>query len=350
MTRWLVGLALVTALLALALRGAAPREVASAAPFARLVTADEAAALSIAGLSLEDGASGERFVYAQEGGVWRCVSAYGALGLASRIEELAGEVLDARGPWRADDPARDAAFGLAPDQRLVVRLHGARMFEDPGGDVLLAVELGASLPGVGGGRAFARRAGTRAVLEIDHDPRRLVARSAGDLPPLLDARLLAGEFPARGAGLARAFVDLAGGEALVLRSEVREVPGLERAEWPREWTVSAGEARATCLPYRIAGWQAFLYRVEWRGLSDPEAAPRRGLAEPRATLTLAQVDGDPIVLQVGQPAPSGGCFVLNEKTGQLGYLGPEEAALVVPTLVELCDPGRANPWERWLPR
>lgn len=352
MRRALLGLALLTAALFAATRaleggGGEVREV----PLPRLVDEREAAALSVAGVSIDYGDEGPRFVYAQREGLWRCTTAYDAPALSSRVEDLTRELVEARGMSRGPLAGHEASFGLDEAQRVVVRLHGARMFEEPGGDVLLEVELGHSLPGVGGGRGFARLAGAHEVLEIQYDLRARLARdSEGGLPPLLDGRLLAGEFPDRGGGLERAFIDLADGTSLDLESELRAVPGLPQEEWPRDWSAITGETRLRCLPYRIAGWQAFLYRAPISGLSDPAAAERRGLDPPVAVVTLAQVDAAPIVLRVGRPAPSGGRFVENRKTGQLVYLEPEVAALLLPTLEGLAERELQNPWEAWLPR
>lgn len=316
-----------------------------------LIDSERLAELEIAGVSVEYPALEQRFLYALSGGVWRCVDAHGALALGNRIEELTEGLGSAVGELRSEDPLRAGAYGLDPERRITLRLHGPRLGSDPLQDELMRFDVGSALPGTGGGRAWVRLGGTERVLEICYDPREWLEReSASALPPLLDERLLAGEWPPRGGGLRRVFLDRSDGSSLQLESEVDQVAGLPPEEWPRRWQASEGEARSRCLPFRIAGWQAFLYRAPYAGLSDPAVAERRGLDEVRATLTLIQVDGDPITLEVGRPAPSGATFVRNQKTGQLCLLESEVAALLVPTLRQLCEPEGGNPWESYLPR
>ena len=351
MKRAIPTLALLVASLAAA-RWATQRPTEEAlVGYEQLIAPERLVSLEVAGLSVEYPALDQRFLYTLSGGVWRCVDAHGALALGHRIEELTRELGGAVGELRSTEAARAAAYGLDDARRITLRLHGPRLGTDPGQDELFRLDVGSALPGTGSRRSWVRVGGTERILEIPYDPRTWLEReSPGALPPLLDERLLAGEWPARGGGLRRVFLDRLDGSSLQLESEVEEVAGLSREEWPRRWQASEGDARSRCLPFRIAGWQAFLYRAAYSGLSDPAAAERRGLDEVRATLTLIQVEGDPITLEVGRPAPSGATFVRNGKTGQLCLLEPEVAALLVPTLAQLCEVEGGNPWESYLPR
>jgi len=248
--------------------------------------------------------------------------------------------------------ARAAAHGIGVEGGLRVTLHGPRMAEDPGQDARLVVELGTSLPGLEGGRGFARVAGTDEVLELDRDPRsRLWPDDPGRrLPPLLDERLLAGELPDLGQGLQRAFVDLADGRSLEVRSRVLgPAPGPDQPP-PREWVALEGERTARCLPYRIGGWQSFLYRVPYGGVAPTERAASLGLDRPVAQVTLLQVDGEPIELVVGRPGSSGSTFVWNKATDTLCLLTEDDVRLLLPTVDDLRSTDLENPWEAWLPR
>jgi hypothetical protein len=351
MMRPALGLSLLVAALACARWASRPTVSEPSLGYEPLIEAERLGELEVAGFSVEYPALEQRFLFALQGGVWRCIDAHGALALGNRIEELTRELGGAIGELRSVDASRAGAYGLDSEDRITLRLHGPLLGTDAGQDERLRVEVGSAFPGTGSRRSWVRVDGSDRILEIPYDPRVWLEReSASALPPLLDERLLAGEWPPRGGGLRRVFLDRADGSSLQLDSEVEEVAGLPREEWPRRWQAAEGEARSRCLPFRIAGWQAFLYRAPYVGLSDPAVAERRGLDEIRATLTLIQVDGDPITLEVGRPAPSGATFVRNQKTGQLCLLEPEVAALLVPTLGQLCEPEGGNPWESYLPR
>ncbi len=346
MTRAIVTLAVLAALLFGALRLLGNDEPQEQVAFVRLVDEERARALQIAGVSVHYAASDESYLYVYRGGLWRCATAFGALALTQRIEQLTSDLVDAVGEVRSADPRRGPAFGLGDGSCITVSLHGARLGGAADGDVLMSFELGHSLPGLAEGRSFVRLAGAPQIFEIQHAPRHLLERRGkSPMPPMLDERLLAGEWPQRGGGLSRAFLDYADGRSLVLQSSEQATPGLAR-----HWTVSDGAAQGRVLDYRIAGWQAFLYRAPYAGFSDPAKASQRGLAKPRATLTLIQVDADPIELSVGELTASGAAFVLNNKTGQLCLLEPEVVSLLLPSMEGLCEPKLRNPWEAWLPR
>jgi hypothetical protein len=331
---------------ALALRGATETRGADEHLRALVAPSQRAefrvAALSISGVSSEE----EQLLYVQLDDQWRCESAYGAICLTSQVEALVDDLAGAWGEPVADS-SRAAAFGIGLERPLIVRLFGS----DPEAAPLLEVELGASLPGLGEGRGFARLAGSEELLELDCNPRtRLVSEQERRLPPLLDERLLAGEWPSRGAGISRAFIDHTDGRSLDVQSRVTGAPLEPGAPAPREWMALEGETRARCLPYRIGAWQSYLYHLAYRGLSDPTAANRRGLDQPQATLTLIQIDSEPIELLIGRSAPSGATFVLNKKTNLLCLLDREEVDLLLATVEMLCSMDRENPWEEWLPR
>lgn len=350
MKRAAVSLSVLVLLLFAWTRSLAER-VPSAEGFVQLVDDERKAQLEVAGVSVEFVGTKERYLYVMTGGVWRCTSAFGALAISQHIEEFSTELLEAVGQPRSADPARAADYGFGDDTRISVRFHGPGLGEEQAEDVVLGFDLGRSLAGTGGGRSWVRLHGNDMIYEIQFDPRARLSRSGkSPLPPLLDERLLAGEWPPRGGGLTRVFLDYSDGRSLQLDSELHEAPGLPREEWPREWNATAGTARARCMPFRMAGWQAFLYRAPYAGFSDPAAAERRGLDEPQATLTLLQVDADPITLVVGRAAPSGAVFVLNEKTGLLCLLESQVAELLLPSIEQLCEPAGGNPWESWLPR
>jgi hypothetical protein len=344
MTRTLISLTVLVCALAAA-RRALVRPLAESSPaFVALVSPDRAQSLGIAALSVEYGASGERFEYSRRAGLWRSDTAFGALVLEPSMDGLLSQLLGAVGEMRTSDPARRAAYGLDGAQLVRVSLFGPAV--GAGGETapLLRFDLGRSLAGIGGGRSWVRLGGDDRLFEIQFDPRARLRRDApSGLPPLLDERLLAGECPQPGGGLSRVFLDRRTGESLQLSSELG-APG----SLGRRWRATSGDARAPCLPYRMAAWQAFLYRAPFVATLDPKHARELGLQDPTATLTLFQVDAEPIVLQIGAADSSGQVTVLNEKTGSLCHVAPEVFDLLLPGIDQLCEPRMANPWEAWL--
>lgn len=316
-----------------------------------LIALDERAGLQVAALTIEGLPQGDRFVYVRQDGRWTCPSVHGAQALTLKVEELIADLSEA---WcESLAPAeRAAAYSFDAARPLRILLHGPNMAQDPERDVLLAVELGMSLPGLGDGRGTLRISGAGDVLEIDRNPRaRIVPTDAARrLPPLLDERLLAGEWPKLGEGIERAFIDHTAGRSIEVRSRVLgPAPSADRPP-PREWIAVEGERTARCLPYRIGGWQGFLYKLKVKSFSDPGAAARRGLDAPVAKITLMQVDGDPIELVIGRSAPGGATFVMNSKNGMLCLLDRSDVELLLADVDTLCSTDVTNPWEAWLPR
>jgi hypothetical protein len=344
----LAGLAIVLAGLQRALE-ASRDEPNTEAYLREVLSAEERAAMTVAGVSILDPVDGSEVRYILSDGQWLCASAYGAVALTPQLEGLITDLTLARGEWVSAD--RTSEFGLGESEVRILRLHGPKLGTDPAGDVILELELGSSLLGLGSGRSYLRARGSSQVLEIDADPRsRLLTDPEKRLPPMLDERLLAGEWPARGEGLERAFIDFSDGRSIEIKSRVLGPAPSPELPAPRTWLAIQGETSAPVLPYRIGAWQAFLYRVPYRGLSDPAAAQRRGLDQPLATITLLQIQGDPIELVIGRSAPSGATFVLNRSTGMLCLLDRSEVELLLATLEQLCATELANPWEEWLPR
>jgi hypothetical protein len=161
---------------------------------------------------------------------------------------------------------------------------------------------------------------------------------------------MAGDFPGPGEGLVRAFVDWSDGRALELF--LRELPAAEEplpGRATREWVAVQDGLEAICLPFRIAAWQGFLFRVGYVGLADPRRRDELGFADgPVVRLTLFLSDGSGTSLEVGRRVEGGGAFVWNEKTGMLCLVSAEHVALFAPELDMLCEPDLANPWEAWL--
>lgn len=306
----------------------------AAGSIARIITVD---AQQVVGVGLDLPATGERFLYVRESGEWRCVNASGAIALDGALDGLVTDLTAATGMTREVADARLAAFGFTEDAPGVT-LFGADWRTREDRDELAEFALGSKLEGR---RAYVRVEGRNAVHEIDRLPARRFDRPEGDrLPPMLDRRLLAGEWPDPMGGFTRAFLDFADGRSL----ELARVGDANTFAW--ELRTPDAEALPV-LPYRIAGWQSFVYRAPYAGFAAPSEAPRVGLENVWLRITLIEAQQS-IVLEVAEPLTGRPLAVRNMKSGMLCLLAPEHAALLVPTDGDLLDRSRPNPWEAWL--
>jgi len=311
-----------------------PASVVAAGSIGRLteLTPDD-----IAGVGLEFPATGERFLYVRDAGQWRCINASRAVALDGALDGLVADLVSAGEMSRevADDRLEAYGFTSAAPR---VTLFGTDLNAREDRDELIGFTLGSELEGR---RSYVRIEGADPVHEIDSLPEQRFARDAGDrLPPMLDRRMLAGEWPDPTGGFTRAFLDFEDGRSMELA----------RVGDPNtyNWQLRTPDAEPLpVLPYRIAGWQSFVYRAPYAGFAAPSEAPRVGLETVWLTITLIDPT-DSIVLEVGTPVADRPLAVRNTKTGMLVLLAPENAALLVPTEGDLLDRSRANRWESWL--
>lgn len=332
--RWIVALAFAASSLVAAC-GDGPSTDAHAARSIERLT--QLTPEDVAGVGVEFPETGERFLYLREAGVWRCINASRAIALDGALDGLVADLVAASGMSREVADDRLPAYGFTPTAPRVT-LFGPNLQSREDRDELIRITLGIELEGR---RSYVKIDGTNPVHEIDSLPAQRFARDESDrLPPMLDRRMLAGEWPTPTGGFTRAFLDFADGRSMELA----------RVGDPNtyNWQLRTPDAEPLpVLPYRIAGWQSFVYRAPYAGFAAPSEAPRVGLETVWLTITLIDPT-DSIVLEVGTPAADRPLAVRNTKTGMLVLLAPENAALLVPTEGDLLDRGRANRWESWL--
>jgi len=360
MTRTLVVLASVAALL-VALERLLPgsaRDAENAPRLVRLADAARGSDTVVAGLSVERPSTAERFLYVRSRGVWRCLSAWGAPCDARRVEGLVVGLLGARGVERALGPDADGAFGFGAPGALELALHGRALLDDPGGDELLRVRFGAvTRPAAGAapaGSTFARVASRQHALELDFDAHAALGEpSAPGLPPLLDARLVPGDFPGTGRRVERLFLDRAEGPDLELVRREREalppaehVAPAETLDW--EWLLIEGERQQVIPPLRGEAYVTWSPRAPYVALADPKSAGERGLASPRARLTIVPDAGEPLELEVGAATPQGGIWVRVPSVPLLAAVDARTARMLLPDASELADDGLRNLWDEEL--
>ena len=298
-----------------------------------LVTEAERESLELAGLALTK--AGERHEYRKSGGVWRCVTAFGAVANPRQITDLTVALLTHPAALRAPLSTEDSVTAFGFDT--ATRVEFLRSDPDAGS---LIFDLGSSVTSPGGRSIFIRRAGLDGVWELDALPLRPLTRERSPgFPPLLDRRLTAGCTldPAR--GITRAFIDFHASASLELRP--RELDGELR------WSLADGTKEHMVLPYRFAGWLSFLQRAPYAGFTNPQADADRGLEPPAARVTLFPPEKAPIELVLGREV-DGEVYLQNRTSGMLLLLRPDTAGLIAPGVPALSDASIANPWEAWL--
>jgi hypothetical protein len=356
--RTLLGLGLLCVLLAGA-RGLLRDDAGARAHAPRLVRLRDAArpgATTVAGVSVEDQRGS--VLFARSRGVWRCLSAWGAPGDGERIEGLVRALLGAQGVVRAEAPRDGVDYGLSGPEALELILHGKQLLDDPAGDELLRVRVGAASRVTGSGAvarsgSFACVAPSPRVLELDLDPRAWLDTPAPGLPPLLDARLAPGDFPGPGRRVERVFLDRADGTTLELVRRPREarapgegVSAAETLDW--EWLLLSGERQEVIPPLRGEAWVTWAPRAPYVGLADPSGDEALGLDAPQARLTLVPDEGEPLELVVGRSTSDGAAWVDVPSVPLRAAVAPQTLAMLLPDADELAEDARRNRWDEAL--
>ncbi|GEM_PF-2310945 len=354
------------------------RERAASAQVEPLVAPANREGMTVAMVTLEEGggadAGGNTFEYLRSKGLWRCRQAYAAVADGENLIKLVDMLLQAEGLLQSDVPERAADYGLGTERTWVVTLHGPQALSDPDGDVLLAVELGNSLPALDGG--FVRRPagpatatdsataaasaaaddqGSSHVWAIDSDPRALLARDPARawLPPLLNARLVPPGWPAQGARLARVLIERSDGTQYALVVRDREVSGENQlqGQLPYEWVIvhpDGSEAHPS--PDHIIAFTVYLRLATWANMLDPARAEELVTKRLTARLILEATHGDPLVLYFGNPDANGTAPVVNALTQTLHAVTADVVQMLLPDEAALMDATAPNPWGDMLGR
>lgn len=342
---------LLLALLALALtadRGLDRAESARRAadpPIERLVAMNRLAGERVAAISIESGSGG--LLYGRKQGLWRCREAFGAVCDEAQVRALLGSLTDARGVERAAGTGAEAVYGLSATERVTVRFHGPKALEAPDADVLLAFEVGRTFPEGPHGRAFVREVGSDRILEIDRDPARALARERESIPPLVDARFLAGSLAGEFRGFREIRIeplgDARGGETMrITRDPAAQVDA------DAQWILERGERREGFPGWRVGGYVGLWLRGSFESFESPLRPAEIGLDPPAARIVLVPEAGDPIELAVSAADSRGRARVFNRTTNVAGNVPAELQPLLAPRAELFTDTTRPNPWEAWL--
>lgn len=310
----------------------------------RLLGSEAGAARSVSALTIAAPEGGE-LAYIRARGLWRSREAFGAVCQDAALEELVRVLTQARGLEVTREPALAERYGFAPGRLVRIALHGAKFLEREDRDTFFALELGGGFDEGPVGRAFARRGGSSAILEIDCDPRRLLAPPASGLPPLVDTRLLAGCFGAGFVGFRRLEFARSDGSSFALRSEPSSDP-----KQPPQWTLERGGQSEPALVWRVGGFTSLWIRARAKGYGDPRQARELGLEQPWLELTLTPSEGEPIRICLSERGASNEAWLWNRRTNVLMRVDGELWRDLGTEPADFVDALRPNRWERWLTR
>jgi hypothetical protein len=296
-----------------------------------LIPLTEQAELQLTGFALT--VADERFEYRRSDGIWRCVTAYGAVGDPRLITDLTRALLTRTASLRVSPSTREGLTDFGFDAAAEVEF-----FREGASDLVFSIGDRVSSPN--GSSVFVRRTGTEEIWELDSTKiASSISRKSAGLPPLLDRRITAGCDLNPGRGVLRAFIDFEDGDALELRPEDNG--------GQREWILTDGSARSKVLPYRLAGWLSFLQRAPYAGFGDPSDVNDRGFNPPMAQITLFPPEAKPIELVLGREV-NGDVYLQNKTSGMLLLLPKGWSKLVAPDARAMTLADDKNPWERWL--
>jgi hypothetical protein len=322
----------------------------------RLIDAGGNAA-QVAGFTLTAGIRGALF-FARTGGLWRAVNHFGAPASEDVLVSVLGDLFDARGvvETRLDSSSEGdlRPFGLDSLQRLRLELHGTQAMQDPQRDVLFTVDLGHRLEG--GRGTFARvvegpGSGPATILSIDSDLRGVLeARSAPELPPLVDAHLIAGSWPGFDSGLGELeFESPSTFYQLVFDPPIA-------ADRPGSWrTVVPGRGSSEAAGELAIGYVIFLSQAQALRVRDPRNLTQEDVEQPDSRVIVNGNGGESVELllvrRAPDAAPDAPRTVLSSWGGTAFEVEPEIARLLFPgsEVFEQVYAG-ATPWDAYLPR
>jgi len=304
---------------------------------------------SVAAIRVEDTARREGLLYARTAGGWRCLSRYGAPADEARLAGYVERILEAQGIVQRQDAGSTDRFGLDPPRLLRVSLHGPRVLQDRGHDLIALAEIGAALPG---GRGTYVRSGTsHEVIAVDEDLRHdLTWPETPGLAPLVDPRIVPTAWSSS-ANVERITVHATGADfELRKRAHPATREAILAGALPWEWVLVTGGSQQTAAAGPSNAYSRFLQSATYALALDPRLADRLGLDRPRARVVIYPAEGQAVEIQIGGPAPAGGTAVKNALTKGVFAVDPEVAALLAPGAEALRRPAKVTPWDAWLPR
>jgi hypothetical protein len=291
------------------------------------------------------------YLYIYHEGIWRCMQAHGAPALASKIDAIVPKLFAAEGVVQTTRAEEAAVYGVDTEETIRLALCGAGVLEDPTGDVILAIDIGRSIPATGG--SFVRPAdGGGEIWAVNVDFRDELAGMEQGMPPMLDPHVVPEAWPGWRTGLRRIVIEIAGDERTIVQRHERELSDEEqRAGMPSwQWTVERGDIVRPGDLTQLWTYTNFLASLPYAGILAPRPAEEIGLDHPRAVLTMESADGQRAQIVIGGSSPRGGVVALSTVARTVFELDPALVDALLPPAQLLTGEHDENPWDQWLRR
>lgn len=312
----------------------------------------------VAAIGVQTG-RGKGFTFARSGGLWRCLEYYGAVASESRLIGLM-ESLGNASRLVAAEEGDVAAYGLGAAERTVLTLHGPGLLSDEDRDVLVSIELGASIQGASG--CYARVSGSNRILEVDTDLARLLEDPPPlegaprplpreEVPPLLDLRLVPTAWPGTRLPLRRVTVERDDGTGFAMELvDAGEFGPNGEPPVPRYRIREEGEfgTGTDSHPVLGTGYTLFLFRASAIEVVDPRTIDPAAARSPLATVTLEVDEGPPLVLRILSGGFGAEPIVVDDYSQSAVRVWSRITDLLAPEAVQLIEPSLGNPWDGFL--
>src|SRR5262249_18405163 len=146
------------------------------------VPAGEREGKPVAVVRVQDG-DGKVHLYGRSDALWRCLDYRAAPALGDKIEQIISGLYEAQGVVLTEHPQQPHHYGLDVPSMRTISLHGAHWTpQDPSGDQVVAIDVGAAVVGAEG--CYARVRGEHAIWTIDVDPGAITGREPSSRPSL----------------------------------------------------------------------------------------------------------------------------------------------------------------------
>jgi len=286
--------------------------------------------------------AGEVHTYGRIEGRWLCLSYHEAPADARAVQELIEGLAGAEGLVHASGTDAAPAYGLNTPRTLRVSIQGPRATQDPGGDVLATLELGASTPQGG----FVRRKGTPEIWSIASDLRApLERRLAPGLPPLLEPTVVPQAWLAAGGVVALTLEEGARRIELVRRDAPPDPERAGPGALPWRWVLLEAEAEHLLDVEAGEAFVSYVTGLPYLAVEPRAAREGAGLDPPRARLTLRGREGAPLVLALGASDAAGRVALWVEASQTLFRIASGTLPLLLPSRETLtAEYAEEDPW------
>ncbi len=282
--------------------------------------------------------------YAPTEGYWRALDHHLAPADAEALQALVETFARAEGILATREVDQASAYGINTAETIRVSLLDPSSLRNPAPRVLVAFDVGKSIPGRES--AFVRKRGTKEIWSIDGDPRAPLERTSGPgLPPLLEPGVVPQAWKGWQTGLLSVRVER-GEEAAyeLVRRDLDPTSGrVKPGELPWVWVLVSGESEVELPLERAEAYLDYLRRVPYASVLDRKRRAELVPDSPEVRVVLNAREGESFAVQVEEPTENG-VPVWADGSSTLFLIELEHSVLLAPEPELLQIEGEDNPW------